>query len=59
MNFTPRLGRQSGEQIGGAEGPMTDRIPPFAPRLGRKLFNTPFSPRLGRELLYGKNHYSE
>nr|WGH73127.1 pheromone biosynthesis activating neuropeptide DH-PBAN [Cephalcia chuxiongica] len=57
--FTPRLGRESGEEylvynaFNGAEGGIQDdveqRSPPFAPRLGRHLPFLP-SPRLGREL---------
>ncbi|XP_017786058.1 PREDICTED: PBAN-type neuropeptides-like [Nicrophorus vespilloides] len=64
MNFTPRLGRESGEDLAGSTNPnvganrwiqdteingdlMSQRSPPFAPRLGRRV--VPFSPRLGRE----------
>ncbi|EFA11568.2 PBAN-type neuropeptides isoform X1 [Tribolium castaneum] len=60
VNFTPRLGRESGEEFVNnapedrwlqnheTSGEMLyQRSPPFAPRLGRH--SSPFSPRLGRE----------
>ncbi|CAG9769205.1 unnamed protein product [Ceutorhynchus assimilis] len=56
-NFTPRLGRESGETapnwLDGAELVDADQLSPrpsnpFSPRLGRTNYN-PFSPRLGRE----------
>ncbi|XP_065166501.1 PBAN-type neuropeptides-like [Atheta coriaria] len=64
VNFVPRLGRESGEDVlvsglpnmGGErllQDPefvgevMSQRSPPFAPRLGKRVL--PFSPRLGRE----------
>ncbi|XP_025832098.1 PBAN-type neuropeptides-like [Agrilus planipennis] len=40
-DYTPRLGRESGE-----EKREELSTPPFAPRLGRRLL--PFNPRLGR-----------
>jgi hypothetical protein len=60
VNFTPRLGRESGEEFVSSAAEdrwlqdpemsgemLSQRSPPFAPRLGRHL--SPFSPRLGRE----------
>lgn len=60
VNFTPRLGRDSGEDYMNSasldrflQDPeisaelLSQRSPPFAPRLGRRL--SPYSPRLGRE----------
>ncbi|XP_050295602.1 PBAN-type neuropeptides-like isoform X2 [Anthonomus grandis grandis] len=54
-NFTPRLGRESGENspnwiedIEVDSDAIVRPSNPFAPRLGRTSYNT-FSPRLGRE----------
>ncbi|KAF2885624.1 hypothetical protein ILUMI_20566 [Ignelater luminosus] len=57
VNFTPRLGRESGEE----NEPdswlhdtdlnrelMSQRSPPFAPRLGRRMNTYYFDPRLGK-----------
>ncbi|KAJ8955529.1 hypothetical protein NQ318_001358 [Aromia moschata] len=51
LNYTPRLGRDSGEEIDDSNNGdfISQRSPPFAPRLGRHL--SPYSPRLGRELV--------
>ncbi|XP_060520891.1 PBAN-type neuropeptides-like [Cylas formicarius] len=55
-NFTPRLGRDSGEDVAAwlqdldLEGPLTNArstMSVFNPRLGRNI--SPFSPRLGRD----------
>ncbi|KAL1513194.1 hypothetical protein ABEB36_002635 [Hypothenemus hampei] len=59
-NFTPRLGRESGETLpnwaddagmvvdGDTLPSRPNIVNPFAPRLGRNNYN-PFNPRLGRD----------
>jgi len=64
VNFTPRLGRESGEELLSAPPPPPPppppvqlaaalRSPPFAPRLGRGLL---FSPRMGRSSARAPTH---
>lgn len=57
VNFTPRLGRESGEEneldtwlhdTDLNRELMSQRSPPFAPRLGRRMNTYYFDPRLGK-----------
>ncbi|KAF5281450.1 hypothetical protein FQR65_LT14684 [Abscondita terminalis] len=56
VNFTPRLGRESGEEENEnwlrdselSRELLTQRSPPFAPRLGKRMNTYYFDPRLGK-----------
>ncbi|KAF5291991.1 hypothetical protein FQA39_LY14152 [Lamprigera yunnana] len=63
VNFTPRLGRESGEDETAnyfrddelSKELMTQRSPPFAPRLGKRANTYYFDPRLGKRDEMQKN----